>query len=200
MAIPLHNKEIIRAVEEISSTYSPLTPQCQTEFAKVSKIISVKKSAILVKEGQHADKLYYVLNGCLRVFYLKDGNEISDWFAFESDFVSSINSFFLEIPSPHYVQAMEDTTYLEISRQNVFSLTVKHHCIETLARKAITQIMLQLQHRIVAIQFENAQQRYDNLIKIRPDILQRVPLMHIASYLGITLETLSRVRNPKNRI
>ena len=60
--------------------------------------------------------------------------------------------------------------------------------------------MLQLQQRIVSVQFETAQQKYNNILKIRPDLTKRVPLTHIASYLGIALETLSRMRNPKNRI
>jgi len=60
--------------------------------------------------------------------------------------------------------------------------------------------MLQLQQRIVSIQFETAQQKYENLLHTRPDITQRVALTHIASFLGITLETLSRIRNPKKRI
>ena len=60
--------------------------------------------------------------------------------------------------------------------------------------------MLALQKRIFSIQFETAHQKYENLLNIRPDITQRVPLTNIASYLGITLETLSRIRNPKNRI
>ncbi len=160
----------------------------------------VDKSATIVKEHQSADKLYFIVEGCFRVFYLKEGKDITDWFAFENDFVSSINSFFYSIPSQHVIETVERTTFLEISRTDVFKLTENHHCFETLARKVITQIMLQLQSRIVSLQFETAQQKYNNLITMRPDITQRIPLMHIASYLGITLETLSRIRNPKNRI
>ena len=79
-------------------------------------------------------------------------------------------------------------------------LADKHHDFERLGRLVVTKTMLQLQHRIVAVQFETAQQKYENLLKARPDITQRVSLSHIASYLGITLETLSRIRNPKRGI
>lgn len=195
---PVQNLENI--IENIGSKYSILTNSCKLDFINSAKIITANKSTIIVNEGQNADKLYFVINGSFRVFYFKDGKDVTDWFAFENDFVCSINSFFLSIPSPHYVQTLSSTTYLEISREQTFKLMEKHHCFETLARKAITQIMLQLQNRIVSLQFETAQQKYDSLVNIRPDITQRVPLIHIASYLGITIETLSRIRNPKNRI
>lgn len=197
----LITKQLIeKTINNISATYSTLTDECKSDFAQAAKVFSVEKAKILVKEGQNADKMLFLIEGCIRVYYLKDGKDISDWFAFENEFVCSINSFFLSIPSPHYVQALEPTTYLEISREAAFKLMKKHHCFETLTRKTITQITLQLQSRIVSHQFETAQQKYDNFLKSRKDITQRVPLSHIASYLGITLETLSRIRNPKNRI
>ena len=187
-------------VENINSRYTPLTNECKLDLINSAKIFTVGKATVIVKEGQNADKLYFIISGCMRVFYQKNEKDITDWFAFENDFVSSINSFFLEIPSPHFIQTLEETSYMEISRENTLRLMENHHCFETLGRKAITQIMLQLQNRIVSLQFETAQQKYDNLLTIRSDITQRVPLNNIASYLGISLETLSRIRNPKNRI
>ena len=187
-------------VENINSRYTPLTNECKLDLINSAKIFTVGKATVIVKEGQNADKLYFIISGCMRVFYQKNEKDITDWFAFENDFVSSINSFFLDIPSLHFIQTLEETSYMEISRENTLRLMEKYHCFETLGRKAITQIMLQLQNRIVSLQFETAQQKYDNLLTIRPDITQRVPLNNIASYLGISLETLSRIRNPKNRI
>lgn len=197
----LKDQQLIeKTINKISVIYSALTDECKSDLAHSSKVFSVEKAKNLVKAGQNADKMYFLMEGCIRVYYLKDGKDISDWFAFENEFVCSINSFFLSIPSPHYLQTLEPTTYLEISRETAFRLMEKHHCFETLARKTITQITLQLQSRIVSHQFETAHQKYDNLLQSRKDITQRVPLSHIASYLGITLETLSRIRNPKKRI
>lgn len=197
----LNQKEYIKKIiDGISETYYTLTDECKSDFAALTHITSIDKATIIVTENQNADKLYFIVEGCFRVYYLKDGKDITDWFAFEHEFVSSINSFFLNIPSPHYIEALEASTFIEIQREDVFKLCEKHHCFETLARKTITQIMLYLQSRIVATQFETASQKYEKLIQLRPDITQRVPLMHIASYLGITNETLSRIRNPKLRI
>lgn len=188
------------AIEMISENYSLLTPECKSDLKNSCRLLSHDKLSIIVKEGQVADKLYFIINGCVRAFYNKDGKVITDWFAFEGDFMTSINSFYQGVPSKHHIELLEPTTFLEITRETIFDLIDKHHCFERLGRIAVTKTMLQLQERIVSLQFETAQQKYENLINIRPDIVQRVPLTFIASHLGITLETLSRIRNPKNGI
>jgi CRP-like cAMP-binding protein len=188
------------AIESICRNYLPLSANCREDLANRSKLLVFDKLSTLVKEGQYADKTYFIINGCARAYYLKDGKDITDWFAFENDFISSINSFFLNVPSPHFIEVLEPGVLLEILRADVLKLSDIYPDFDRLGKMIVTKTMLQLQQRIVAIQFETAQQKYENLIKIRPGITQRVPLGHIASYLGITFETLSRIRNPKNRI
>lgn len=194
------NFNIGQIIENISTHYSHLTEHCKTDFKDLSKVLTFDKSTVLVREGQYADKTYFIVQGSARAFYIKDSKDITDWFAFENDFMCSINSFFLNIPSPHYIEVLEQTTLLEISRDSMIKLCDKYHDFDRLGRIVTTKTMLQLQQRIVSIQFETAFQKYENLLNIRPDITQRIPLTHIASYLGITLETLSRIRNPRNRI
>jgi CRP-like cAMP-binding protein len=195
-----NSPSIDQIIESISETYSPLSSLCKDDLKNTSKILSLEKNTVLVKEGQLADKTYFVVKGCARAFYLKEGKDISDWFAFENDFISSIHSFFLGVPSPHYIELLEPTTFLEISKDAVLSLCDKYHDFDRLGRIIVTNTMLRLQQRIVSMQFETALQKYNSLLSIRSDITQRVPLTHIASYLGITLETLSRIRNPSSRI
>lgn len=192
------NKE--KAIQIISEVYSPLSADCQLELANSAKILSLKKETILVKEGQHSDKTFFIIEGGARAYYLKDGKDISDWFAFENEFISSINSFFLKIPSPHYIEVLEDTILAEISRATVDDLSDKYHEFERLTKIIVTKTMLQQQEKMASIQFYSAEQKYNNLLAIHPTITQRVSLTHIASYIGITLETLSRIRKPKNRI
>ena len=84
-----------------------------------------------------------------------------------------------------------------VGRADMQALCDRHHDIERLGRLSTTKTMLQLQRRVVSLQFETAHQRFDNLLKVYPQITQRVPLHHIASFLGITPETLSRVRAGK---
>jgi CRP-like cAMP-binding protein len=194
------HSDIGAVVTAISETYSPLSDACKTAIQNKARILVLEKPDVLVKEGQYADKAYFLIKGCARAFYLKDGKDISDWFAFEGDFICSINSFFLNIPSPHAIELLEPALLLELSREHVQALSDQYHDFEKLLNKVVVKTLLQLQQRVVSIQFETAHQKFENLLKITPDIVQRVPLTHIASYLGITLETLSRIRNPKKRI
>ncbi|KOF04490.1 cAMP-binding protein [Roseivirga seohaensis subsp. aquiponti] len=187
-------------INHISDSYSPLTPTCKGDLLNKSRFVTPTKNTILVKEKQYSDKSFYIVKGCARAYYLNDGKDISDWFAFEGDFISSIQSFFLGVPSPHYIEVLEDSILLEISRESADELSNKHHDFERLTKNVAIKTMLQQQERIVAIQFQSAEQRYQNIISLRSDITQRVPLTHIASYIGITLETLSRIRKSQSRI
>lgn len=190
----MNESEILNLIE---ANYSPLTSECKQDLINSIKLVSFNKGEIIVKEGQYADKVYFIVQGSARAYYLKDGKDISDWFAFENEFISSIVSFFGEEPSPHFIEFVEQSTVLEISRSSVEDLSVKYHDFERLIRVVVTKVMLSQQERISSILFHTAEQRYKHILSIRPDIIHRIPLMHIASYLGMTLETLSRVRRLK---
>jgi len=107
---------------------------------------------------------------------------------------------FAGIPSPHYIEVLEDSVLLEITRESAEALSQKHHDFERLTKIIAVKTMLQQQERIVSMQFQTAEQKYQNILALRPNITQRVPLTHIASYIGITLETLSRIRKSQSRI
>ncbi len=193
----MDSKEILNRIGEI---YSPLSVECQQDLISQSNIQTVSKGEIVVREGQFSDKAYLIIQGSARAYYLKDGKDVSDWFAFEDEFMSSIVSFFNKEPSPHYIEFVEDSVVMEISREVIENLSDDYHDFERFISKVVTRTMLGLRERISSILFNKAEERYKQLIDLRPDITNRIPLTHIASYLGITLETLSRIRNPKKRI
>jgi CRP-like cAMP-binding protein len=141
-----------------------------------------------------------VIEGGVRAYYLKKGKTNTDWFAFENDFISSIISFFLRVPSQHYIEVLEGTTLMALQLHDIEMLCAKYHDFERLGRLSAIKTMVQLQQRIVSLQFKSSKERYDSLLEKYPQIELRAPLGDIASYLGITQETLSRIRNPKNRI
>ena len=191
------NDVIIKTIEEL---YTPLSEECQKDFIEKFKFVEYEKGEIVVREGQYSNKAYFIVKGCSRAYYLKDSKDISDWFAFENEFMASIVSFFTEQPSPHYIEFIENSLVLEFNKDAIDELSQKHHDFERFISKVVTLTMLGLRERLSSILFNKAEDRYAQLISIRPDITKRMPLTHIASYLGITLETLSRIRNPKNRI
>ncbi|MCK8521556.1 Crp/Fnr family transcriptional regulator [Aquimarina sp. D1M17] len=184
----------------IRASYSQLSPECEEEFLENVKFCTYQKGEIVVREGQYSKKAYLIIEGCSRAYYLKDGKDISDWFTFENQFMASIISFFSNEPSPHYVEFVEDSKVIEFSKDTVDKLSKKYHDFERLISAVVTETMLGLCERLHTIQFAKAEERFSRLIEIYPDITQRIPLTHIASYLGITLETLSRIRNPKKQI
>lgn len=182
-------------LNKIEEHYSSLSKECFEALVNKLSLKSIPKGEVLVREGQFAKKAYFILQGCARAYYLKDGKDISDWFAFENEFISPIVSFFGNEPSPHYIETLQDAVVAEITRESIEQLSDEFHEIERLIRIEVTNTMLSQQNRISSILFHTAEERYKKLLSINPDITKRVPLMHIASYLGITIETLSRVRS-----
>lgn len=187
-------------VYTLQDYYPDLSTQSLEALSKCTRILRVNKKTQLVREGQYAHYLYFVVEGLARAYYLKDGRDLSDWFAFEQEFICPIQSFFYGTPSPHYIETLEPSVLLEIHRDDINQLSDEYRDIDRLGKIIVTQTMLTLQERVTAYRFENAQQKYQHLLKQRPSIELRVPLIHIASYLGITIETLSRIRNAKRKI
>lgn len=192
--------EIEMALKTLGNKYPFLTGECVSKLETCLVVLSLKKNYLLVREGQYANKAYFIVQGVARAFYMKDGKDISDWFAFDNDFICAVNSFFSNEPSTLNIELLEDSFVIEITKENFIKLSNQYPEIDRLNKHVITETMLRLQRRIVSMQFETAQQKYDNLLEIWPGITQKISLTHIASFLGISLETLSRVRNPKNRI
>lgn len=190
----MKTEDIANKIEEI---HLPLSEACKQDIFGRSKMCSYKKGDVVIREGQFSKKAYLIVEGCSRAYYLKNGKDISDWFAFEHDFMAPIVSFFSDKPSPHYVEFVEDSIVYEFSREVIDELSEKHRDFERLISSIVTETMLGLCERLYTIQFNKAEDRYKHLITIYPNITNRIPLTHIASYLGITLETLSRIRNPK---
>lgn len=187
-------------ISQIGELYIPLSEACQKDIVSHAKIGTFKRGEVIVREGQFSKKAYFIVQGCSRAYYLKDGKDITDWFAFENEFMAPIVSFFGSDPSPHFIEFVEDSIALEFSKEVIDELSDKHREFERLITKVVTDTMLGLCERLYTIQFNKADERYKHLIQIHPDITNRIPLTHIASYLGITLETLSRARSSKNRI
>ncbi|WP_456461545.1 Crp/Fnr family transcriptional regulator [Reichenbachiella sp.] len=189
-----------KILSTVGELYSPLSVACQREFVAHARVATFKKGDVVVREGQFSKKASLIVEGCARAYYLKDGKDISDWFTFENQFMAPIVSFFSDQPSPHNIEYVEDSIVLEFSKETMDTLSAKYHDFERFISKVVTETMLGLCERLYTIQFNRAEERYRHLVNIHPDIAYRIPLTHIASYLGITLETLSRIRNPKVRI
>ncbi len=174
-----------------------LSPELEKEIISVSKSISVQKDTILIKNGERCRNLFFINKGIVRGFYFDNGKEITHWFAQEDDFATSFYSFITNQPSPETIEALEDCELTQISFDDLQKLYLKFPETERVGRIITENYYIDLEERFLNIQFKSAKERYQNLIGKNPNLLQRASLGQIATYLGITQETLSRVRAEK---
>jgi len=177
------------------SNYSTLNTEAQNALNNAFEKVTLSKNTFLLSEGKTCRHLYFLEKGALRGFYTLDGKEITHWFAFENDFVTSFHSFITNEPSVENIQLLEGSVLWSISKEKLTDLFDKYHEIERLMRIAYEKYYIRLEERFVNAQFKSAKERYEGLLLQTPHILERVPLGYIASYLGFSQETLSRVRS-----
>ena len=172
----------------------PLTPSALEAIYSLCSLIPVRKNQNLQEIGMRCKTIYFVKEGLARIFYLKDGNEVTEYFAFENDLIIRAESLFTGKPSLKAIQALEDTVFIGIPADQLFSLFDTFPQIERLFRKIIEQAYVHTVNRMESIQFHSAEERYAQLLEEKPNLIQRIPLKYIASYLGITQVSLSRIR------
>ncbi|MCT4580619.1 MAG: Crp/Fnr family transcriptional regulator [Flavobacteriales bacterium] len=173
---------------------SKLSEEAQKALEGISTKIDIAKNEELQAIGNRCKTIYFVNRGLLRIFYLKDGVDVTESFELENSFVARADSLFDAQPSKKGIQALEDTELIAINAVALFKLYEEHRDLERLFRIIIEQAYVQTVQRLESLQFYTAEERYHNLIKNNANLIQRIPLKHIASYLGITQVSLSRIR------
>ncbi|QJX48628.1 Crp/Fnr family transcriptional regulator [Hymenobacter taeanensis] len=148
----------------------------------------------LLQAGQVANRLYFLETGVVRGYYLKDGKEVSSWFMKEGDFVISILSFFSRQSSHEYIQALTPSVVWTLGHQQLQELYTRFPEFNFIGRILTEKYYVLSEQRALHLRMHSAAERYDQLRTEFPDIFQRVPLKLIASHLGLTPETLSRLR------
>lgn len=179
---------------DFTSQQVRISPKFISSFLDVVKAEHYKKGAILLREGDVCHKIYMVQQGILRFYYFQEGKDITHWFLFEKDAITEVDSFFKKQVSEYYIEVLEDCSLLTISLGKLNQLFEEFTEMERLWRLVTTKIIVELGEKVKDLQFRNATERYERLIEKHPTILQRVALGHIASYLGITQQSLSRIR------
>lgn len=156
---------------------------------------SFPKKATLVEPETAASILYFITEGAIREYIINDkGNDISVWFGFENDVAVCLASFISGKPSYTGLQALEDVEAYGIRREALYQLYDSYPEIERIGRLLTERYFIATEVYRRGFHHLSAAKRYAELIANSPQILQRVPLTHIASYLGVSLETLSRIR------
>lgn len=158
------------------------------------KTEELKKRDYFIKEGMICNRVAYINEGLFRNFYLKDGIEVNTCFCKENSITSSFESFVNNIPSKEYIQAIENSTIVSISNVNLLNLYQLSSEWQSVSRLLTEKECLRLSSRATSLSFETAKEKYQYLLINQPEIIQRVSIQDIASYIGISRETLSRIR------
>lgn len=174
--------------------YIPVSASLRERLHNISEFKTIKKGKFLHKPGRVCHHTYFIVSGLLRVFYKKEEKEVTDNFAAEGEWITSIYSFMKNVPDNCYIETLETSELIAIEINQL------EHCfsdfpeMERFGRFLISNYFMEQSERIISLQFHSAKERYDFFTKTSKNKLPRVPLGMLASHLGITQETLSRIR------
>ncbi|HVI47886.1 MAG TPA: Crp/Fnr family transcriptional regulator [Chitinophaga sp.] len=171
-----------------------LSEDSKLAFAGILERTELPKGEVLVRPDTTCNYLYYIEKGLSRTYYIKDGKDITDWISTEKTIATSIVSFITRRPDIRTIELLENAVLWRIGYDDLQRLYDESHEIERFGRLLLSTGIVQMQQRFDDLHFATAKERYAKLMNINPTIIQRVPLGMIASYLGITQETLSRIR------
>lgn len=154
---------------------------------------------LITKEGQLEEWYYFVCKGVTRGYFLRNGQDISVGFAYNGDFLSGIDSWISRTPTAFYLECLTDVEGLRIHYDDMQMMYDKYKFAERWGRRLMEEILWGLGLREISVLSFSAEERYDRLLANAPHIMQMVPQKHLASYLGMTAETFSRIRRKRAR-
>lgn len=175
------------------SRYVSLTEGEREAILSLAIFHSVKKHTILLKEGERSDDGYFVLKGCIRTYYIIDGEEKTTAFYTEMEALTP-HCVISKAPSEYYISCVNDTILLVSNPDMETEIFNKFPKFETLCRILAEEFLAKRQINFDEFKTSSPEQRYLNLLQKRPDLIQRVPQHQLASYLGIKPQSLSRLR------
>ena len=158
-----------------------------------------KKGEVLLKEGEVCTCMRYVEKGMIRQFYIKYEKELTEHLSYEGGMVICLESYLKTEPTRLMIEALEPTIFWEIDKKRIDALALERADIGVWYRKVFETSLIESQVKADILRFEPAHERYARLLKRHPEILRRVPLIYIASFLQMTPETLSRVRSANSK-
>jgi CRP-like cAMP-binding protein len=180
-------------VKELQSL-TQFDPETWLLFSSRYRTIILEKNTVLLDPGKVCKHIFFIEKGLLRSFYIKDGEERNLQFSLEGSFATDLKSLRGEQPSELTIQAIEPTTVCQIAKTDLVDLYGQSHQIEAFGRSLLEKLLAQQEEYSSWFQLYSARERYELLQTQQPALLQRLSLTHLASFLGIRRETLSRVR------
>lgn len=175
------------------SKYISLNEEEKQALISLDIFRSEKKGTILLKEGQNSNESYFVLKGCIRAYYVLEGEEKTTAFYTEMEGLTP-SCVISKTPSDYYISCIEDSLLLVSNSDMEEEVNSKFPKFEVMCRMFSAELLAKKQMDFDEFKTSSPEQRYLNLVEKRPDLIQRVPQHQLASYLGIKPQSLSRLR------
>jgi len=189
-------KEISNSLKLITkSRYPDMPDEIIDILNRIAEKRVLAKGEILFKEGDYATYIVGVKVGLIRQFYVRNKKDITEHFSYEGCTLMCLESFLKEEPTKLQAEALEPSIVYLISKEKLERLIKSYREIGIYYRKVLEYSLIQSQIKADLLRYETAKERYIHLGEEQPEVLKRAPLAYIASYLIMTPETLSRVRN-----
>jgi len=193
------NENILTPVIEYLNSITPLPQELIDDIIKFVVIKEYKKNEFILKEGKVSNYTSWIINGLTRSYYMKDGEDITTKFLWTGAPITSVYSYYSRKPGNENIVALEDTTLASIHYDHMQYLYKTHPTFNVIGRVITEEYLYMLEIEVYNLRKQKAEDRYMFILKHFPHLLQRVPLKYIATYLGINLETLSRIRAKANK-
>lgn len=179
---------------KLLKSVAPFTNEELAEALGLFRVKVIRKNEFISKEGLVCDRLAFIRTGLMRSFYNIKGKDTTTYFLGPGSIAVAMSSFLEEKPAFENIQAIEDSEVLILSKENLESLYRKSWKWQQTGRTIIEKYYVIMEKRSITLQSLSAKERYDMLMQEHPGLLLKVPLHYVASYLGISPETLSRIR------
>jgi len=174
--------------------YITLSKEAENSIIDLAKEIRLEKGDLLAEEGKTSKHLYFLVSGTARTYLYSKGKDITHWIYPENSLITSWHSYLRKHPSTEYIELTETSELVALSYDDWQMLYEKHHELERFGRLIMEDQIALIDEFYKGYYFLSAKEKYELLIKAFPSVTQRANLGHIASMLGITQETLSRIR------
>ena len=179
---------------QMLNSIHPLNDGLQNYLSEHLVRIEIPKKDFILKKGHICFNIYFIQKGLARCFYIKDDKEISSWFMNEGDVIVSVESFFKQVVSYESIQALEDCEMYYLSYADLQNAYQNFIEFNVTGRVLTEKYYMLSEQRLKQLRMQTSLEKYHDLIENNPQLIQRVPSKHLASYLGITEEHLSRIR------
>lgn len=187
-------------IKVIFQQLADINPEEWQVFEQHLEEVKFGKHDFLCQAGQTEQYLYFIHVGAIRVYYQTEQQEFTLNFHFANEFVSAFSSFLTQTPSRLYLQALEQVEVSRIHRQHLYNSYKQYHKAERIGRLFAETLYVQKTNREIDLLSLSAEEQYINLLRKNPKLVNTISVKHLASYLGIQPESLSRIRQKVNSI